>query len=171
MHTDRSYSPIWALALFGALHAVWSDVHPVCDQIVQRGHDAQTKGEPGPAGRAAAARHVASYTLVQAIAAELVTRGLGYRVPARAMLVGHAINAVTHYVIDRRRPLLKVLRTRLLDKTDYLEHATVQRRPGVIDAGGPGTALYEIDQAAHRIVGVTASAVTTWLAVRTQSQI
>lgn len=145
MPTERSHSPIRALALFGALHAVWSDVHPVCDQIVQRGRDAQAKGEPGPAGRAAAARHVASYTVGQVLAAELVTRGLGYQVPARAMVTGHLINAGTHYVIDRRKPLLRILRNRLVDKASYLEHATVQRRPGVVDPGGPGTALFELN--------------------------
>ncbi|MFI5736136.1 hypothetical protein ACIA49_38840 [Kribbella sp. NPDC051587] len=145
MRPDRSHSPVRALALFGTLHAVWSDVHPVCDQVVQRGRDAIRKGEPGPAGRAAAARHVASYTVGQILVAELVTRGLGYRVPGRAMLTGHLINAATHYVIDRRQPLIRLMRTRLLDKGGYIDHATVQRRPGVVDAAGPGTALFEID--------------------------
>jgi hypothetical protein len=52
------------------------------------------------------------------------------------MLAGHVINATTFYLIDRRQPLLWMLRTRLLDKGDYLNHTTVQRRPDVVDAGG-----------------------------------
>jgi hypothetical protein len=104
------------------------------------------------------------------VAAELVTRSLGYRVPTRAMLAGHLINAVTHYVIDRRRPLIRLMRTRVFDKGDYLDHATVQRNAGMVDAGGPGTALFEIDQASHRLIGVAATAVTTWLALRSQRE-
>ncbi|MFJ7497385.1 hypothetical protein ACIQZB_40970 [Streptomyces sp. NPDC097727] len=35
-----------------------------------------------------------------------VTRTLGYRVPAAALLTGTAINAITHGILDRRDPLL-----------------------------------------------------------------
>jgi hypothetical protein len=58
------------------------------------------------------------------------------------MLAGHLINAATHYAIDRRRPLIRMLRTRLLDKGDYLDHATVQRRDGVVDTAVWGTGVF-----------------------------
>ncbi|NEA22628.1 hypothetical protein [Actinomadura bangladeshensis] len=154
------------LALYGALLATFAETHPFCDQIVQNSDDAKNKGEPGRAGRAACARHVATYTAGQTITAAAVTLTLGYRLPARAWLAGTAINAITHYAIDRREPFKRVLRNPWLNLGGYLTHATVQRRPGVIDDGGPGTALMEMDQAAHRLIGVAAATVTTWLALR-----
>jgi len=155
---------IRALALFGALQATFADLHPLCDQWMQSNADAAGKGRPGPEGRMHCARHVATYTATQTVGAVAVTRVLGFRVPWLALAAGMGINAVTHYVIDRRSPLLAV--ARLAGKSGYLEHATVQRREGVVDSAGPGTALTELDQAAHRVIGVLASLTTTWLATR-----
>ncbi|MFJ9787815.1 hypothetical protein ACIRSS_50150 [Amycolatopsis sp. NPDC101161] len=152
------------LALFAALQATFADVHPLCDEWIQRHNDAVGKGQPGREGAKHCARHVASYTAGQVAAAVAVTRVLGFRVPLRALAAGAAVNAVTHYVIDRREPL-KAL-ARLAGKQGYIEHATVQRRDGVVDESGPGTALTELDQAAHRAIGVLASLTTTWLALR-----
>jgi len=154
------------LALFAALQATFSDVHPYCDQIVQSSADAQGKAKPGREGAKHCARHVATYTAGQAAAGWAVTRVLGHRVPVRAWLAGQAINAVTHYVIDRREPFKKFLRSKAIGKGGYLTHATVQRREGVVDEGGPGTALMEMDQAAHRLISVAASLVTTGIAIR-----
>ncbi|UJW36875.1 hypothetical protein L3Q67_45230 (plasmid) [Saccharothrix sp. AJ9571] len=174
MTTSNPTRDVRALALFATLQATFSDVHPFCDQIIQAGTDAIDKGKPGAAGRRACARHVGSYSAGQLAAAAAVTRALGYRVPPAALLTGTAINAITHYVIDRRTPLTAFLgsawarRLRLVGngKLDYLRHATVQRRDGVVDTSGPGTALMECDQALHRILGVLASAVITVLATR-----
>ncbi|MEC3974588.1 hypothetical protein [Amycolatopsis sp. H20-H5] len=156
------------LALFAALQATFADVHPVCDQWVQSSADAIGKGQPGRDGAKHCARHVATYTAGQVGAAVMVTRVLGYRMPLRALAAGAAINAVTHYVIDRREPLKSAART--FGKGGYLDHATVQRREGVVDESGPGTALMELDQAAHRLVGVFASLTTAWLAVRASTR-
>ncbi|MFD5089370.1 hypothetical protein ACFWMR_02125 [Amycolatopsis thailandensis] len=155
---------IRALALYAALQATFADLHPLCDQWIQSNPDAAGKGLPGPEGRRHCARHVATYTATQIVGAVAVTRVLGFRVPWLALTAGMGINAITHYVIDRRAPLLAAARA--LGKSDYVEHATVQRREGVVDVAGPGTALTELDQAAHRVVGVLASLMTTWLATR-----
>lgn len=163
-----------ALAVFAAVQATFSDVHPYCDQILQNGHDACDKAKPGPVGRKACARHVASYSAGQLTAAAAVTRTLGFRASWTGLLAGTAINAVTHYVIDRREPLKKFLlsdRARKLGlvgagKAGYLGHATVQRREGVVDESGPGTALTECDQAIHRLISIAASLTTTWLVMR-----
>lgn len=155
-----------ALATFAALHAVFTDIHPLCDQILQSSEDAIGKGEPGLSGSRHCARHVASYSAGQGAASLLVTRALGYRIPVGPFLAGLAINAVTHYVIDRRTPFIRFLRSTWVGKAGYLDHATVQRRDGIVDNAGPGTALMECDQAAHRAIGVLASAVTTCLAMR-----
>lgn len=157
-----------ALAVFAAVQATFSDVHPFCDQVVQNSEDARKKGNPGWEGRKHCARHVGSYSVGQFAAALGVTRALGYRVPLSGLLAGTAINAVTHYVIDRREPLKRFLRSKWVAKGGYLDHATVQRRADVVDEGGPGTALMECDQAAHRVISVGASLTTTWLAVRSR---
>jgi len=155
-----------ALALFAAVQATFSDVHPFCDQIVQNSDDAANKGKPGWVGRKACARHVATYSAGQLVAAVGVTRALGFGASWSSLLAGTVINGITHYVIDRREPLKKFLRSKTIGKAGYLDHATVQRRPGVVDEGGPGTALMECDQAAHRLISVFASLTTTWLALR-----
>lgn len=157
-----------AVALFAALQATFSDIHPACDQILQAGADAVGKGEPGWAGAGHCARHVATYTGGQALAAEVVTRALGYRLPTGAFLAGAALTAVTHYAIDRRVGFIRLMRR--AGKGGYLDHATAQRREGVVDHAGPGTALMELDQAAHRLIGVAASLLTTWLAVRSEQR-
>ncbi len=157
-------STVRGLALFAALQATFADIHPMCDQWLQSSEDAAGKGEPGWEGAKHCARHVASYTAGQVGAAVAVTRVLGFRVPLRALAAGAVVNAVTHFVIDRRDPLL--VAARVCGRGGYVAHATVQRRDGVVDIAGPGTALTELDQAAHRAIGVVASLVTTWIALR-----
>ncbi|MFF7976712.1 hypothetical protein [Streptomyces sp. NPDC007905] len=60
-------------------------------------------------------------------------------------------------------------------KDGYIKHTTVVRKAGgegteyptaVQDVSGPGTALMELDQAAHRAIGVAAALVTTWITLR-----
>ncbi|MEV6131948.1 hypothetical protein AB0M05_35045 [Streptomyces violaceusniger] len=203
--TDRIRA-IEGLALVAALTAVFDGVHPLGDQFVQRAHDASTKGMHGSYlvykndgspvkenpwrhgkegrtctasayGRRSVSRHVASYSAVQLASTLAVTRTLGYRVPAAALLTGAAINAITHGIIDRRDPLLWLAEK--TGKTGYIKHATVVRKAGgegtaypepVQDVSGPGTALMELDQAAHRAIGVAAALVTTWITLRKGSR-
>ncbi|MFI1177864.1 hypothetical protein [Streptomyces melanogenes] len=199
--TDRLRA-IEGLALVATLTAVFDSVHPLGDQFVQNSHDASTKGmhgshlvykndgtpvaeisrRHGPAGRTCTAsaygrrsvsRHVASYSALQLASAITVTRALGYRVPAAALLTGAAINAITHGILDRRGPLIWLAEK--AGKGGYIKHATVVRKAGgegtaypkaVQDVSGPGTALMELDQAAHRAIGVAAALVTTWITLR-----
>lgn len=53
-------------------------------------------------------------------------------------------------------------------KAGYNTHATVVRKPGdtAAEVSGPGTALMELDQAAHRAIAVAAALVTAWCATR-----
>lgn len=167
------------IAIFGALLATFGEMHPFCDLFVQSSKDATTKGRPGWQGRRACAHHVATYTATQYAAAEAVTRALGAPVPIGPMLAGQALTAISHYMIDRRTLFTKVIRSRLVGKTEFLDYAHVLRpgaNPGVRDvhghpvylndAGGPGTAYMELDQAAHRFLGVASALITAWLAVR-----
>lgn len=185
-------------AIFAVLLTTFAEIHPFCDHIVQTSRDAMNKGMRGghqvywidgvavgqepkdedraswrtmtasELGRRCAAHHVLTYTLGQAAASAGVRRVLGLRVPWRELLAGTAINALTHYVIDRREPLNWFLRSRFVGKRTYLEDSTVQRKPGAVDDSGPGTGLYECDQAVHRLIGVAAALMTTRMAVRSR---
>ncbi len=187
-HTRR----VERLALLGSLLALFGELHPLYDQWGQASRDAQCKGMHGdhlvhddgtPAdgtrprsqlvtasqlGRRSAARHAATYTAGQLVAAAAVTRACGYRVPAGPLLVGGAITAVTHAVIDRRRLLLRCASK--FGKGTYVENfgAVRMEENGTlrVDLSGPGTALFELDQAAHRAFGVIAAVAVTCLAVR-----
>ncbi|MFF7995098.1 hypothetical protein ACFZDG_35675 [Kitasatospora xanthocidica] len=184
-----------ALALAAALLAVHGELHPAADQLAQQNRDAIGKrmrgrhlvyadtgelvGDVPESGRRTltadrhglecTARHCASYSAVQAAGALAVTRALGYRLPLSALAAGTAVNAVTHGLLDRG-PALEAL-ARLLGKQEYLARCQTVRpeEDGAVraDPYGPGTAWMEIDQASHRLVSVTAAAVTAWLAVRT----
>ena len=190
MTSDRTTS---GLAVFAALAATFDLLHDPLDQWAQTGWQAANKGrygrhrvyrdnvpvtrDPGRAqageptmtasglGRSAASRHVAVYSAGQLAGAVAVTRALGYRLPWRAVLAGAAINAATHWILDRRRPLTAVARA--AGKGGYLDTATVVRTAaGGVDATGPGTAAFELDKAAHRGIGLLAATVTAWLATR-----
>ncbi|TVL88464.1 hypothetical protein [Streptomyces sp. SAJ15] len=196
--TDRIRA-IEGLALVAALTSVFDGVHSLGDQFIQREHDAVTKGMHGSHrvylndgspveenpwragkegrtctasayGRRSVSRHVASYSAVQLASTLAVTRAVGYRVPASALLTGAAINAITHGILDRRDPLIWLAEK--AGKGGYVKHATVVRKAGeawpepVQDVSGPGTALMELDQAAHRAIGVVAALVTTWITLR-----
>ncbi|MEV7218180.1 hypothetical protein AB0O31_34425 [Kitasatospora cineracea] len=187
------------LALLGTLIGLFGELHPALDQWAQNSKDAQCKGLYGrhrvyrdgtpvgretedrtghptmtatELGRLSVARHVASYTVGQLAGTIVATRTLGYRVPAGALLVGAAINAATHAVIDRREPLLWLAKK--AGKKGYVDHCTAARfaADGTVSAelSGPGSALMELDQSLHRAIGVGAAVVTTWVATREGSR-
>jgi hypothetical protein len=182
-------------ALFGGLLAAFGEIHPFCDHWAQGSTTAKCKrlygahlvyldgvtvgeekasrtGEPTMAastrGRRAVALHVATYTSIQTGAAVALTRAFGYRVPASALLAGAAINGVTHVAIDRGGLFLWLADK--LGQRGYVEHCQAVRLDEEGEAhaeiNGPGTAWIELDAALHRIIGVGAAAVTTWLATR-----
>lgn len=181
------------LALYAALNTTFAGLHGLGDHWAQNSRDASGKGSHGAHlvyaadgkpvadnpgrpdrtmtasayGRGCVIRHVASYTAVQTAAALAVTRAFGVRIPTRALLAGAAINGLTHAVLDRREPLLWLAAK--AGKAGYIQHATAVRKPGDTspELSGPGTALMELDEAAHRAIGVAAALVTTWLATRT----
>ncbi|WP_199725806.1 DUF3307 domain-containing protein [Nocardiopsis sp. Huas11] len=79
--------------------------HWLGDHWAQTGHQVAAKGRCDAAGRRACAAHVATLTLCQAVLLGLVALcegGIGG--PAQAVL-GLAVNAASHYWIDRRRTL------------------------------------------------------------------
>lgn len=183
------------LALLGALAATFDLVHGVLDQWCQPMWAAEHKrkrgrqlvrlrtGTPVDAttpdngdvvvtadglGRAGATLHVAAYTAGQVAATLAVTRALGLRLPARALLAGVAVNALTHWVLDRGHSVVTM--AGWLGKQDYVSGCTVVRRPGAsADGWGPGTAGFELDQSAHRAFGWVAAVLMTVLTIRAET--
>lgn len=86
---------------FAATCAVLTAAHEVGDYLIQRDGDATAKGGPGRAGRAACARHVASYTLTQAAALAAADATLRLRLRPGRAAAGLALSAITHYAADR----------------------------------------------------------------------
>lgn len=86
---------------FAAAYAALTAAHEVGDYIIQNNADAALKGKPGPAGRAACARHVTTYTLTQAVALAAADRAFGLRLNWARAAAGLAVSAVTHYAADR----------------------------------------------------------------------
>lgn len=88
---------IKATAAYAALLAG----HDIGDYFIQRDTDAKAKGKAGPEGAAACARHVASYTTVQALALYGANRYLRLGIGWRRAAAGLALSAGTHYLADR----------------------------------------------------------------------
>jgi hypothetical protein len=97
----RTTTSTAAAARFGAVYALLTASHEVADYWVQQDRDAVAKGRHGHEGRAACARHVASYTATQGLALAAASRHLGLRLDWRRAAAGLAVSAVTHYVADR----------------------------------------------------------------------
>ncbi|TGN72274.1 hypothetical protein E5083_30555 [Streptomyces bauhiniae] len=155
----------------GALgrHLVYRDGTPVGHEPADDDRSGQPTMTATRLGWISAARHVASYSAGQAAGTVLLTRVLGYRVPVTALAAGTGINALTHLVIDKRQPLLWLAAK--AGKRGYVEHCTVVRRldedgTPQVEASGPGTAAFELDQALHRAIGAVAAVTTAWLTIR-----
>ncbi|NEA42745.1 hypothetical protein [Streptomyces sp. SID11385] len=94
---QKQHPAVQAAVAYAALTAA----HEVGDYIIQRDADAKAKGKHGPAGAAACARHVASYTATQAVALLAADRYLRLGLSWRRAAAGLAASAATHYVADR----------------------------------------------------------------------
>lgn len=132
-------------ARLGAAFATLYAAHQVADHHVQRDSQARDKGKPGREGRAACARHVASYTATAAVAmaATCKVTGAGFR-PGR-VFIALALSAASHYVIDRREPL-----RRFAEATGHAGFYQLGApRPGKDDNATLGTGAYALDQSAH----------------------
>lgn len=116
-------------------------------------------------GRLACAYHVALYMAGQVSATFLICRLVGYRIPLAAVAAGVAINAPTHFLLDRGNAVEAL--ALVFDKDDYLQDFTVVRKEGEpAHKNGEGTGWNALDRSAHRGIGLLATAVTVWLALR-----
>lgn len=90
------------LGRFGGVYAALHAGHTVGDMWVQTDRCAQVKGKPGRGGQVACAIHVATLTATQTAFLALACAATGERLSARRVAAGMAVNAVSHYVMDRR---------------------------------------------------------------------
>lgn len=144
------------LGRIGGVYAALRAAHTVADHIVQSGDDAQAKAGHGWPARNACARHVAELTAVQILALAAVAAVAGERLDPRRVAAGLAVNAATHYVLDRR-PIARRL-NHALGKKDFYDKFRVQR-VGWVDPYGPGTGPYTLDQAWHDGILAVAAAI------------
>lgn len=79
--------------------------HHVGDHWAQTDHQAQTKGRHDRVGRRACAAHTATLTLCQAAALAVVALYGGAAFAPLNLVIGLAVNALSHYWCDRRSTL------------------------------------------------------------------
>lgn len=91
-----------SLGRMGGVYAALHAGHMVGDYWVQTNRCAQVKGKPGRDGQEACAVHVAALTATQAAFLGIACLATGERLNARRVAVGLAVNALSHYAIDRR---------------------------------------------------------------------
>lgn len=91
-----------SLGRFGGVYAALHAGHTVGDMWVQTDRCAQVKGKPGRDGQVACATHVATLTATQAAFLGLACLATGERLNARRAAAGLAVNAISHYAMDRR---------------------------------------------------------------------
>jgi len=131
-------------AVFAASFAALYAAHEFADHWVQSDRQAGAKGDRTPDGRRACVGHVATLTATKALALLATTRAAGLRLSPGRTVAAIALDAVTHYWIDRRftlRGLAKALNP-------------INGEGGFYDAGDGkaapcGTGAYALDQAAH----------------------
>jgi hypothetical protein len=148
---------LYGAAVFALTAAASIGAHEVGDFLVQSDSAAVGKQQPGRAGRKAMAHHVATYTATQLAAVSLATQATGLHIPARAILAGAAVNAATHWMIDRGQLLAWFAQA--VGKADHAE------RTGFYYSGtGCSSGRAAMDQAAHRGFLTIAAAVTAAVA-------
>lgn len=128
--------PLTTAVTFAVVYAALHAAHHVADHWVQTHHQAIGKGAPGWTGRLHCAAHVASYLLTcfTFIAVAALVLGIDLELFGPGMGIGMALNGITHYIADRRAPLLWMAR--------HTGHAEF------VNTCGP-EAAYKMDQSWH----------------------
>jgi hypothetical protein len=123
-------------SVFAAVAASMYAAHHAGDYWVQTRWQAATKGVPGWPGRKACAAHVATHTATLGVFLAAAWLWLGLPLHLGWVFAGLGIEAVSHYVADRRRPLERL--------ANYVGHIEFYR-----SGGGFATGAALLDQAWH----------------------
>ncbi len=143
---DATIPVLTTIAVYIALFAG----HEIGDNWMQTDHQAVTKDGASWSGRLACAEHVGLYLLAQIICLGLTCWALDLPLTEPGTAAALAVSGASHYAIDRRW----ILRwfAALIGKDVYLAEATVVRKAGEAHKEtGPGTALFVLDQSAHKV--------------------
>lgn len=139
-------SHLAAVTVFAATLPTLLVAHTVADHWVQTERQATGKHAAGWPGRLACARHVATYTLVTALAVGLVVGLFALPVTAGGFVAGQAVSALTHYWADRRTTLATL--ARWVGQAGF--YTLGAPRPGRDDNPAPlGSGAYALDQSWH----------------------
>lgn len=156
MDTEDITRAVVAANAFVALFAA----HYAGDQWIQTHGQARKKSLEGAESKTSAhwhcAKHVITYTLAGLVFFLGLAAWLDLPVRPGWLALGLSINAVTHYIADLRSPLRWLAEK--LGRGSYIQHCRVVRPTGV-EGGGPGTAMFHLDQAWHFIWLLVAVAV------------
>lgn len=137
---------IRSLATFAASFAALYAAHHVGDLWLQTHAQATGKGERSPEGRRACRGHVASLTATKATALAGLAAATRTRLPLKASAAALAVDAASHYWIDRRYTLEAL--------ADGAERIGITGKGAFYRAGDPAAAptgggAFALDQAAH----------------------
>lgn len=141
-------------ATFAAVFATLYVAHSVGDHWVQSSCQAAAKGRAGWAGRWACTRHVIGLTLTKGVLLAVVAAAVDLSLSGLGLLLGLAVDAVTHWWADRRTTLARL--ARLLGRAEFYSLGTpAHPAHPATDAGTPaahlGTGAYTLDQSWHHL--------------------
>lgn len=123
-------------AVWVALYAA----HVIGDHWIQTDSEALGKDGPGWRARLLCARHVLSLAATKLVTLLVTVAVLHVHLSALAVVAGLAVDAVTHYIADRRAPLRAL--ARLVGKQPFWKLGDDVAAPA-------GTGAYALDQAWH----------------------
>ncbi|MGW1723211.1 DUF3307 domain-containing protein [Streptomyces sp. NPDC002306] len=136
-----------AAAVFAAVFIALYVAHSVGDHWVQTSHQSAHKGRPGWVGRLADARHVATLTLTKLAVLIPAAVLLGLHLSVVGVVVGLAVDAVTHWWADRRSTLACL--ARVTGKGEFYRLGAP--RADRDDNPHIGTGAYALDQSFHHL--------------------
>lgn len=149
-----------AAARFAAAYAALWAAHDLADHVVQTDHQAAGKGGRDGWARPLAG-HVATYTATQTLALAAL-RTLGVRPRAGRVLAALAWSAGTHAFLDRRWPVVELLRRTGSERfaapavvVDLDQPLPQRQARGPLPLHGP----YLADQALHHVCVALAAAI------------
>ncbi|GAA4684720.1 DUF3307 domain-containing protein [Phytohabitans rumicis] len=109
--------------------------HQLGDHIAQTDRQAEHKAGAGWTGAKAMAGHLIGYHVTAAVVLAGTAYTLALPLSATGLAAGFGFSVVTHAILDRRRPVARLLR--------------LTRSPAFVEQTSPVCGMYVADQALH----------------------